>query len=436
MFGMALAAVSFSLLAADQQGDRPHVLVAVAEALVQRNLGDAASIVVRSALVSPGLTRTERARLRLADAARLAGADDEPGAKKQLGDALNLDPMVTFEFPVPARLKELLEDARSLLPPASGPVPPSSGIGREEPAAALIRVVDLLYANAPPEAADLVLQIGWQYAPFTQAEVVQLEVRRGIVKADQFNDAEARDAFKMALDLDRAAKLPDWAPPKTIRQFEEMRAALPAPAPVPVDKAPAPPPPTQPVVKAPRPTTEKPPASTEGEVKKTPVVAQVGPSPAPARPGRSSSPGAWKTPARPTAAPASGTPQPLVPAWNLSDLMPRHLWTLTAISGGALELVGGVLYLLAWRQYDLLATHSPTIAGPDQLQATADAGRALQIGAGLSVGVGAALLVASLSMHQYENTPRHEPLAPPARLKAAVQIGPGAVTISLSGSLQ
>ncbi|HYV46032.1 MAG TPA: hypothetical protein VFA20_14280 [Myxococcaceae bacterium] len=231
MLGVTLVMASSFFVTADRPGETPHVLVAAAEALVQHNLGDAASVVIRAALASPGLTRAELARLRLADAARLARANDEAGAKKQLGDALSLDPAVTFELPVSTRLEALLEDARSRLPPSSGPTPPSSSSGREKPAAALVRIVDLLGSNAQMEAADIVLQVGWQYLPFTAEEQVQLGVRRGTVKAGLFDDAEARRAFKAALRLDRAAKLPGWAPPDTVRQFDELRAELLPPPP-------------------------------------------------------------------------------------------------------------------------------------------------------------------------------------------------------------
>jgi len=245
MTGIGIAMAGSLLLLAADKAVPTHVLLVAAETLVQRSQLQATGTVVRTALASPGLTRTERARLRLVDAILLAEVNDPAGVRRVLDDALRLDRTVAFTIPVSAELRERLEDARSMLPPASGP-PPATGevVGREPPARSLSRVVDQLYASVQIEAADLVLQVGWQYAPFARDDEVQLAVRKGVVKADLFEDAEARRAFQRALDLDRSAKLPDYAPPKTVRQFEEMREALSKPqasakAPTPPERRPS-----------------------------------------------------------------------------------------------------------------------------------------------------------------------------------------------------
>jgi len=228
LIGAMLAVVgSISLLAGDGPVP-PHVVVIAAETLVQRNQPEAARLIAREALASPGLTRAERARLHLVNAMLLPEKDDL-GRRKALGAALSLDRTVSFPGSVPAQLREMLEDARSMLPPASGPSPapsPGEAAGRVPPARSLIHMVDVLYKDLQIDAADIVLQVAKQYEPFTAGDQVQIAVRRGIVKMDLFDDAGARRAFQQALDLDRSIKLPDYAPPKTTRQFNEMRAAL------------------------------------------------------------------------------------------------------------------------------------------------------------------------------------------------------------------
>ena len=364
-------ASSISLLAAEQPV-QPHVLVVAAESLAGKEQVEAAKLVVRTALATPGLNRTERARLRLVDAALVAQANDEPGAKKLLQEALNLDRTVTFRSPVPSQLQELLEDARSMLPPASGPQAPSSSgeVVREPSAKPLIRMVDQLYVSlqlAAAEAADIVLQVGWNYRPFAAQDEAQLWVRQGIVKTDLFNEAETRQAFQRALEFDRAVKLPDYAPPKTAGQFEEMRAAFwsgaPAASPKPLETS------------APGMAVVKPPPATHDEP---------------------------------------------------SGAILQRPWLWTTVGGGVLGAGGGVLYLLAKEQHDLITTHSPTITNDAELKKVADHGRALQTGSVVLLGVGAAALSLSFILYQYE---QHR------QLHATFHVTPNTITLGLSGAL-
>jgi len=206
-----------------------HALVIIAGTLAEKNRPEAARTIVQITWADSGLTRTNRAQLRLVDAMLREASNDAAGAQKMIADALSLDRNVRFVATTSPRLQGLLEEMRSLLPPPSSPQPPPSAEppGREPPGKALVKATDALYTSAQPEAADLVLQIAEQYGPFSSEEQEQLALRQGIVRAELFDDLGSLRAFKRALELDRAATLPDYAPAKTLRIFEELRRSLP-----------------------------------------------------------------------------------------------------------------------------------------------------------------------------------------------------------------
>lgn len=116
----------------------------------------------------------------------------------------------------------------------------------EPPARSLLRLVDALYQDLQFDGALTALQLADRCQPISKSDQAQLELRRGLLAMESFDEAGARRTFQSALVLDRAARLPELAPPKTVHLLEELRGALPAPAPqviVPVVKlTPAPPP--------------------------------------------------------------------------------------------------------------------------------------------------------------------------------------------------
>jgi len=211
----------------------PHVLVVIAEMLLEKKLPQAAEVVVRLGLSTSDLSQAERARLHLVDATLLANAKDEQGARQAIASALSLDPAAMLPDVAPARLREIMEDARALSIVQRRPPAPASASPRQPPAKSMVKAVDELYKSLQLEAADLVLQLATQYQPLLPEDRVQLMLRRGLVKLELFDEAEARRAFQEALDTDRTTKLPAGVSPKAQRILEELRMALPAPAPPP-----------------------------------------------------------------------------------------------------------------------------------------------------------------------------------------------------------
>lgn len=120
----------------------------------------------------------------------------------------------------------------------------------EPPARSLLRLVDALYQELQFDGALAALQLADRCRPISKADQAQLELRRGLLAMEAFDEAGARRTFQSALGLDRTARLPELAPPKTVHLLEELRSALPPPPPPPsppvlipaVKLTPAPPP--------------------------------------------------------------------------------------------------------------------------------------------------------------------------------------------------
>jgi len=121
-----------------------------------------------------------------------------------------------------------------------------SAPAQEPPARSLLRLVDALYQELQFDGALTALQLADRLQPIAKGDQAQLELRRGLLAMESFDEAGARRAFQRALDLDRAARLPALAPPKTVHLLEELRSALPPPPPaavtIVVTKPPPPPP--------------------------------------------------------------------------------------------------------------------------------------------------------------------------------------------------
>lgn len=97
-----------------------------------------------------------------------------------------------------------------------------------KPSAATVGYVEALYKKQQFEAADVVLGLALNNPDTTPADKVQLHVLEGMLRMESFQEPQARKAFTEAFNLDRDAKLPDFAPPATRQLFLDVKATLPA----------------------------------------------------------------------------------------------------------------------------------------------------------------------------------------------------------------
>jgi len=108
-----------------------------------------------------------------------AGAKDEQAARQAIASALSLDSAAMLPDVAPAQLREILEDARALLPARSrppAPVPP-----RQPPAKSLVTAVDELYRGLQLEGAVLVLQLAIRFRSSASMSSQALVFLMGVV---------------------------------------------------------------------------------------------------------------------------------------------------------------------------------------------------------------------------------------------------------------
>ncbi len=103
-----------------------------------------------------------------------------------------------------------------------------------KPPSPLINVIETLYQKQLFEAADVVLGLAFNSNELDAADRSRLLVMEGILRMEAFQEPQATKAFRDALELDRLLSLPEFAPPKTRRLFEDVKATLPAPKVVPI----------------------------------------------------------------------------------------------------------------------------------------------------------------------------------------------------------
>ena len=211
-----------------------HPLVTAAEALYQRGLPQACGELMKQAAMALGLTDDDLVHLQFLTALRALDDGDELAAHRALAHALRLDPSAappSFAL----KLSTMVQEARMKL---SGSLPSDDRnarlavarktAGEREPAhAVLLRAVDALYKDLQIDAAAIVLDL---VRASTAPVRAQVALRRGVLRLEAADEEGARAAFKEALEADRGTTLPGYAPPKTLRLFEEVRGALRAPA--------------------------------------------------------------------------------------------------------------------------------------------------------------------------------------------------------------
>lgn len=277
----------------EAKGSSTHVLVLAAEALAERSTPEASAVAVRMALGTPGLSGVDRARVEKVKA-KLRLRESNPAQR----------PIVTC--------------ARSLCD-----------------------LIDALsMAMLPLESAKLVFQLADRCQPASSEDQAQLLLRRGHLEMEAGEDVAARRSFEEALKYDRRAQLPGIVSPKTLRSFEDVRAAL-------------------------------------------PPVATVSPPPLPTPP------------------PSASRPHPLSPspAPTRSALASLRPWAWVPAAGGAaLGVAGGALYMGAKGNYDRLASRDPSLTTMAQVHETANAGRAMQTGSFVLFGAGAVALASAAAL--------------------------------------
>jgi len=102
-----------------------------------------------------------------------------------------------------------------------------------KPGTSMVSVVETLYKKQQFEAADVVLGLALNNPETSASDKVQLHVLEGMLRMESFQEPQARKAFTEALNRDREAKLPDFAPPATRQLFLDVKATLPLTAPSP-----------------------------------------------------------------------------------------------------------------------------------------------------------------------------------------------------------
>jgi len=233
------------LVAGSARGEGPapaaglHPLVIAAEVLYRQHLPESCEVLIQMASAPPGITDADLVRLQFVAAMRAIDAGDEMTARQALAQALQMDRTAAAPAFASPRLRELLEQARSLLPPATGNARPSPAGGEREPVpVALLKAVDALYTKLELDGAGVVLDLVRSAGPLSAEYRAQVSVRQGILRMEAFDEPGARAAFRDALEASPRISLPRYAPPKAVRVFQEVRATLPAaPALVPATSA-------------------------------------------------------------------------------------------------------------------------------------------------------------------------------------------------------
>jgi hypothetical protein len=185
----------------------PHPLVVAAERLHRLELGDACDALIRHALEDQGLTDADRARLRLVASSRTL----------ERGDARSAPPEVAIALPARSVLIERTRRDRI------------AALNRLPTVTALLGAADALYEQGQFDGVQALLEMVMERAPLSAPEHVQLRLRQGLLTMPR--EAEARSAFWEALLVDRGARLPAYAEPKTVRLFEAVRKTIPPPLP-------------------------------------------------------------------------------------------------------------------------------------------------------------------------------------------------------------
>jgi hypothetical protein len=221
----------------------PHPLVLATEALYRGRLPQACDGLLKLAAMSPGLTDDDLIRLQFVTAMRGLDEGNELRARRTLSQVLLVDRSARPPPYTTQPLRSMLEEARSHLP-SGAPSPDresrlaaarKAASTREPAPRALLGAVDALYTDLQIDGAGAVLDLARASTPLSAADRAQVALRDGILKMEGGEEASAREAFRQALELDPAAHLPEYVPPKTLGVFHKVRlasGAAPKPPPI------------------------------------------------------------------------------------------------------------------------------------------------------------------------------------------------------------
>jgi len=237
--------LAMTFLAALARGATPHPLVDAATALYQHDMPQACDIVRNLANSATGLTTDDRCRLELLGALRALDDGQDSVAHEGVARMLQVDPSAELP-PFASKLRKMIEDARArglagspLLDPATRDERDRKALAEREPEPTeLLRAVDALYPQLQIPGALLVLDQA-SARPLSASDRARVALRRGILLEEQSQEADARAAFRAALEADPSVPLPEYAPEKTQGHFKEeatraaARARPAAPAKVP-----------------------------------------------------------------------------------------------------------------------------------------------------------------------------------------------------------
>lgn len=112
---------------------------------------------------------------------------------------------------------------QTLAKPAQGKKPPSSQ--GQKPPNPMIEAIEKLYEKSSFEEALVVLDMANRAPENDDRDRERLAILEGLLHGELLKEDAARKAFARALDLNPRATLPDYAPPKTVKLFEDMRRA-------------------------------------------------------------------------------------------------------------------------------------------------------------------------------------------------------------------
>ena len=231
----------------------PHPLVRAATAVCTSKLLEgrvkmkSLDKLVALASEEPGLTDSDRARLQAFSGVARAGANDPAGARRAFTEALKLDREVSLPPCGPASSRRLFEDRRALVP-AGAQAPAGArdeatrkAITERKPVVGLLLAAsDGLWAE-DVSAALLVAELAGPEA-LTNQDRARVAAQVGTLQMESGEEVQARATFGEALNLDRNARLPSYAPTRAQQLFDGVRSELPPPPPpLPVVR-PAPPP--------------------------------------------------------------------------------------------------------------------------------------------------------------------------------------------------
>ena len=218
-----------------------HPLVLVTEKVCQRGLVNACEELMKLSSVATGLTIDDSIHLLWVGVLRSLGNNDENRARLGISQILGVDRSAKPPAAAPARIGELLEEVRTLLPSAGSPSDERSRLANAKKAAAerkpepevLLEAVQTLYDSLEMEGTAMVIDLARSSSLLTKAQRAKVAVWLGVLKMELETEDEAgvRALFRIALEFDSDVQLPNNVPPRTLGVFNEVKTTVGPPTP-------------------------------------------------------------------------------------------------------------------------------------------------------------------------------------------------------------